>query len=130
VAAWPAWPALRRDDVCRGVLRACPPACHPHPRPPAPALLQFLVIWRFFRFWALADGIVPPENMTRCVANNYDVEGFWKNWHASYNLWLVRWAAWGALGALPSWGAAGWGAAGLGRCGLGRCRAGMLFGLD
>lgn len=52
--------------------------------------LKFTVIWRFFRFWALADGIEAPENMTRCVCNNYDIEGFWKNWHASYNLWLVR----------------------------------------
>lgn len=52
--------------------------------------LKFFVIWRFFRFWALADGMEAPENMTRCVCNNYDIEGFWKNWHASYNLWLVR----------------------------------------
>jgi hypothetical protein len=43
------------------------------------------------RFWALAEGVMPPENMTRCVANNYDIAGFWQNWHASYNLWLVRW---------------------------------------
>jgi hypothetical protein len=28
--------------------------------------------------------------MTRCICNNYDVAGFWKNWHASYNQWLVR----------------------------------------
>ncbi|CAD7702174.1 unnamed protein product [Ostreobium quekettii] len=52
--------------------------------------LKFLVIWRFFRLWSLADGIDAPENMTRCLCNNYDIEGFWKNWHASYNLWLVR----------------------------------------
>ncbi|KAG2490642.1 hypothetical protein HYH03_011033 [Edaphochlamys debaryana] len=52
--------------------------------------LKFTVIWRFFRLAALADGLVPPENMTRCVCNNYDVEGFWRSWHASYNRWLVR----------------------------------------
>eukprot|EP00775_Hariotina_reticulata_P014162 gene14162-14303_t len=52
--------------------------------------LKFLVIWRFFRFWALADGMDVPENMTRCICNNYDIIGFWKNWHASYNQWLVR----------------------------------------
>lgn len=52
--------------------------------------LKFTVIWRFFRFWALADGLDVPENMTRCICNNYDIMGFWKNWHASYNLWLVR----------------------------------------
>ncbi|EFJ52688.1 hypothetical protein VOLCADRAFT_85921 [Volvox carteri f. nagariensis] len=52
--------------------------------------LKFTVIWRFFRLASLADGIVPPENMTRCVCNNYDIEGFWRSWHASYNRWLVR----------------------------------------
>ena len=36
--------------------------------------LQFLVIWRFFRFWALADGMQVPENMLRCICNNYDIE--------------------------------------------------------
>ena len=38
------------------------------------AALQFLVIWRFFRFWALTDGMQVPENMLRCICNNYDVE--------------------------------------------------------
>ena len=36
--------------------------------------LKFLVIWRFFRLAALAAGSEPPENMLRCVCNNYDVE--------------------------------------------------------
>ncbi|TCD63940.1 glycerol transporter [Steccherinum ochraceum] len=52
--------------------------------------LKLLVPWRFFRLWALADGIDPPENMIRCVANNYSVFGFWRSWHRSYNLWIVR----------------------------------------
>ena len=81
--------------------------------------LKFTVIWRFFRLWALAAGCAPPENMTRCVNNHYDIEGFWKArptgftnhavtdhrpnppptptpppclqaWHASFNRWLVR----------------------------------------
>jgi D-alanyl-lipoteichoic acid acyltransferase DltB (MBOAT superfamily) len=52
--------------------------------------LKFTAIWRFFRLWSLAAGIAPPENMTRCVNNNYDIEGFWRNWHASFNRWLVR----------------------------------------
>jgi D-alanyl-lipoteichoic acid acyltransferase DltB (MBOAT superfamily) len=26
----------------------------------------------------------------RCVNNNYDIEGFWRNWHSSFNRWLVR----------------------------------------
>lgn len=37
------------------------------------------------RLAALVAGVAPPENMRRCFANNYDVEGFWKGWHSSYN---------------------------------------------
>jgi D-alanyl-lipoteichoic acid acyltransferase DltB (MBOAT superfamily) len=51
---------------------------------------KLLVPWRFFRLWALADGIDPPENMVRCMANNYSTLGFWRSWHRSYNLWTVR----------------------------------------
>lgn len=36
--------------------------------------VQFLVIWRFFRMWALADGVQVPENMMRCICNNCDIE--------------------------------------------------------
>jgi hypothetical protein len=31
--------------------------------------LKFLVIWRFFRSWALLDGVETPENISRCVNN-------------------------------------------------------------
>jgi D-alanyl-lipoteichoic acid acyltransferase DltB (MBOAT superfamily) len=36
------------------------------------------------------NGIEAPENMTRCMNNCYDLEGFWKGWHSSYNRYLVR----------------------------------------
>ncbi|EIM90724.1 MBOAT-domain-containing protein [Stereum hirsutum FP-91666 SS1] len=52
--------------------------------------MKLLLPWRFFRLWALLDGIDPPENMVRCVANNYSTLGFWRAWHRSYNLWIVR----------------------------------------
>ncbi|KAF7972237.1 hypothetical protein HWV62_18648 [Athelia sp. TMB] len=52
--------------------------------------LKLLLPWRFFRLWALADGIDPPENMVRCVLNNYSALGFWRSWHRSYNMWLIR----------------------------------------
>ena len=52
--------------------------------------LQLLIPWRFFRLWALLDGMDPPENMVRCMANNYSCSGFWRSWHRSYNLWVVR----------------------------------------
>ncbi|KAI8446614.1 MBOAT, membrane-bound O-acyltransferase family-domain-containing protein [Phakopsora pachyrhizi] len=52
--------------------------------------LKLLIPWRFFRFWALLDGIDPPENMVRCMTNNYSTLGFWRSWHRSYNLWIVR----------------------------------------
>ena len=52
--------------------------------------LKFTVLWRFFRLWALLDGIESPENMGRCMSNNYCFEGFWRMWHRAFNQWLVR----------------------------------------
>eukprot|EP00920_Eleutheroschizon_duboscqi_P010529 GHVT01024727.1.p1 GENE.GHVT01024727.1~~GHVT01024727.1.p1 ORF type:complete len:905 (-),score=34.11 GHVT01024727.1:149-2863(-) len=52
--------------------------------------LKFVIIWRFFRLWALADGVESPENLNRCVFNNYSTEQFWRSWHRSFNQWLVR----------------------------------------
>ncbi|XP_058095813.1 membrane-bound O-acyltransferase gup1 isoform X4 [Magnolia sinica] len=52
--------------------------------------LKFFLIWRYFRFWSLVGGVDVPENMPRCINNCYDLESFWKNWHASFNKWLVR----------------------------------------
>ena len=51
--------------------------------------LKFLLLWRFFRLWALTDGVAAPENMLRCMSNNYSLEQFWKGWHASFNKWIV-----------------------------------------
>ena len=52
--------------------------------------LKFLVIWRFFRLWAICDGFDCPENMGRCMSNNYCFEGFWRMWHRAFNQWLIR----------------------------------------
>ena len=52
--------------------------------------LKFLIIWRFFRLWALYDQIYVIENMNRCVYNNYTAKGFWRSWHRSFNRWLIR----------------------------------------
>jgi len=38
---------------------------------------QFLSIWRFFRVWAMLDGMEVPDNMHRCVHNNCTFAGFW-----------------------------------------------------
>lgn len=91
------WEQLAAADICvvgYGVLNVM--------------WLKFLLIWRFFRFWSLVAGIEPPENMLRCVNNSYDLESFWKGWHASYNRWLVRYmyiplggARWRALNVWP-----------------------------
>eukprot|EP00928_Gymnodinium_smaydae_P038122 TRINITY_DN26353_c0_g1_i1.p1 TRINITY_DN26353_c0_g1~~TRINITY_DN26353_c0_g1_i1.p1 ORF type:complete len:794 (-),score=154.18 TRINITY_DN26353_c0_g1_i1:50-2389(-) len=51
---------------------------------------KFLVVWRIARAWALTDGVCPPENMNRCMCNNFTVRGFWRAWHRSFNRWLVR----------------------------------------
>jgi protein-cysteine N-palmitoyltransferase HHAT len=52
--------------------------------------LKLLIPWRFFRLWALLDDIDPPEDMARCMSNNYSALAFWRGWHRSYNRWIVR----------------------------------------
>ncbi|KIW45137.1 uncharacterized protein PV06_03549 [Exophiala oligosperma] len=52
--------------------------------------LKLMIPWRFFRLWALIDGIDPPENMVRCMSDNYSAFGFWRSWHRSFNRWTVR----------------------------------------
>ncbi|SPO02285.1 related to glycerol transporter [Cephalotrichum gorgonifer] len=59
--------------------------------------LKLLLPWRLFRLWALLDGLDPPENMVRCVSNNYSTQHFWRAWHRSYNRWLIRYI-YGPLG--------------------------------
>jgi D-alanyl-lipoteichoic acid acyltransferase DltB (MBOAT superfamily) len=52
--------------------------------------LKLLLPWRFFRLWSLVDGIDPPENMVRCMSDNYSTLAFWRGWHRSFNLWILR----------------------------------------
>ncbi|KAK7744092.1 glycerol transporter [Cytospora paraplurivora] len=52
--------------------------------------LKLLLPWRLFRLWSLIDGIDPPENMVRCVSDNFSTTSFWRGWHRSYNKWLIR----------------------------------------
>jgi protein-cysteine N-palmitoyltransferase HHAT len=52
--------------------------------------LKLLIPFRFFRLWALLDGIDPPENVVRCMSDNYSALAFWRGWHRSFNRWIVR----------------------------------------
>ncbi|KAL9131662.1 MAG: hypothetical protein Q9217_000473 [Psora testacea] len=52
--------------------------------------LKLLLPWRFFRLWALTDGVDPPENVVRCMSDNYSAFGFWRGWHRSFNRWIIR----------------------------------------
>ncbi|RQX66706.1 putative MBOAT domain, related protein [Toxoplasma gondii CAST] len=52
--------------------------------------LKFVCLWRFFRLWSMVAGAVPPENMVRFLYNNYSTEQFWRGWHRSFNLYLIR----------------------------------------
>ena len=52
--------------------------------------LKLLIPWRFFRLWALVDGVETQENMLRCMSNNYSALAFWRAWHRSFNRWIVR----------------------------------------
>ncbi|KAI9926728.1 hypothetical protein AWENTII_011356 [Aspergillus wentii] len=74
--------------------------------------LKLLIPWRFFRFWALLDGIDPPENMIRCVSDNFSAFGFWRGWHRSYNRWIVRYI-YVPLGGAGSRASSGKGSSGL-----------------
>jgi D-alanyl-lipoteichoic acid acyltransferase DltB (MBOAT superfamily) len=51
---------------------------------------KFSVIWKTARLWSMLDGILTEENMNRCIINNYCFEGFWRAWHRSFNIWLIR----------------------------------------
>ena len=55
--------------------------------------LSLMIIWRFGRFLALADGIDSFENMLGCVSFNYTFVEFWRIWHASMNEFMLRLAA-------------------------------------
>ena len=52
--------------------------------------MKFRIFWRFFRLIAIIDGVEVPEDMPRCFANTTTVQNFWKDWHASFNVWIVR----------------------------------------
>ncbi|KAF2481444.1 MBOAT, membrane-bound O-acyltransferase family-domain-containing protein [Neohortaea acidophila] len=52
--------------------------------------LKLLLPWRFFRLWALLDGVDAPENMVRCMSDNYSTMAFWRSWHRSFNQWVTR----------------------------------------
>ncbi|KAI7866329.1 MBOAT, membrane-bound O-acyltransferase family-domain-containing protein [Spinellus fusiger] len=52
--------------------------------------MKLLIPWRFFRLWAMADGIWTGENMVRCMSNNFSAQRFWKSWHRTFNRWTVR----------------------------------------
>lgn len=36
------------------------------------------------------DGIETPEDMNTCIFDAYTLKKFWKNWHMSLNLWIIR----------------------------------------
>ncbi|MCJ1233187.1 glycerol transporter [Varicellaria rhodocarpa] len=52
--------------------------------------LKLLLPWRFFRLWSLIDGIDAPENVVRCMSDNYSTLAFWRGWHRSFNRWSIR----------------------------------------
>lgn len=52
--------------------------------------LKLMIIWRTFRLLAMLDGIWTPENMLRCMTNNYSLLSFWRQWHHSFNQWITR----------------------------------------
>ncbi|CAJ1327826.1 unnamed protein product, partial [Effrenium voratum] len=52
--------------------------------------LKFALLWRFFRTFALVEGLQPPENLPHCINTHLTLTGFWQSWHCSFNRWVVR----------------------------------------
>lgn len=52
--------------------------------------MKFNFLWKFFRLLAIIDGVEAPEDMNRCFSNTLTIQSFWKDWHSSFNLWIVR----------------------------------------
>ena len=67
--------------------------------------IKLYLIWRFSRLpylralrfllsccsgFTLLDNVETTENMSRYVQNNATFRGFWRNWHASFNRWAIR----------------------------------------
>ena len=55
--------------------------------------LKFAVIWKFFRLWALCDGIEPVENMRKdmfSTMHSYSLSEFWRGWHFSFQRWIIK----------------------------------------
>ncbi|ORC92379.1 glycerol uptake protein [Trypanosoma theileri] len=52
--------------------------------------LKFGCIWKLSRLLAILDGVDVPEDMRRCFGNTVTIQDFWRDWHASFNLWIVR----------------------------------------
>ncbi|KEG09522.1 glycerol uptake protein, partial [Trypanosoma grayi] len=48
--------------------------------------LKFNCVWKLFRLLSLLDGVDVPEDMRRCFTNTVSIQGFWRDWHASFNL--------------------------------------------
>lgn len=52
--------------------------------------IKFLIIWRVGSGSAGLDLITTSDNMNRCVCNNYTFAGFWRSWHGSLHVWILR----------------------------------------
>jgi len=52
--------------------------------------LKFSLIWKTGRLFALLDDINTEENMNRCILNQCCFEDFWRDWHKSFNQWIIK----------------------------------------
>lgn len=52
--------------------------------------LKFNFIYKCSRLFALWNGVEVPEDMPRFFLNSFSVRHFWRDWHVSFNLWVVR----------------------------------------
>lgn len=52
--------------------------------------LKFSVLWDGFRIWSIFVGVYCPANLLCFVFDHYSAQHFWKTWHASFHLWIIR----------------------------------------
>ena len=48
------------------------------------------VTWAIQNAIDFVDEMLVIDNMSRCIFNNYNFEGFWRMWHRGFNQWLIR----------------------------------------
>ena len=53
-------------------------------------IFKFLVMWKFFSFWALFDGIKTEKTLKKIKSSDYSIKSFLMFFNYPFNQWLMR----------------------------------------